>query len=91
MANTRKGNVLIIDTAAQFDEELRIEAVKVVNANAGAQTSTIKVGGSGGTTVYSSAVGASSEKHEEVCIRLAKGKQTYITPGTTCTLYVYLK
>lgn len=91
MANARSNNVLIIDTAAQFDETLDIESIKVVNGNAGSQTSTIKTGGSSGQVVYTSAVGATSEKWEEVCIRLKKSDAAYVTPGTDCTVYIYLK
>ncbi len=91
MANSRAGNVLVIDTAAEFNEVLRIKAVKIVNANAGAQTSTIKAGGSSGTIVYSNEVGATSDDWEEVSIRFTKGDQAYVTPGTDCTVYLYLK
>ena len=91
MANARKGNVLLIDTAAAFDEALRIQRIKVVNANAGTQTSTIKVGGSSGTAVWSKAVTATTEATDDLPIRISATDAAYITPGTTCTLYIYLE
>jgi hypothetical protein len=91
MSNTRSGNVWIVDTAAQFDESVCITGVKVVNANGSAQTSTIKSGGSSGTTVYTTSVSANSEKYEELKIALKKGEAIYITPGTSCTIYLYLE
>lgn len=91
MSNARKNNVLIIDTGAQFDEELCIESIKIVNGGGSAATSTLKVGGSSGTTVYTNTVAANSEEWEDVRIQLQRGDAAYFTPGTSCTFYVYLK
>jgi hypothetical protein len=91
LANTRKGNVLIIDTAAEFNEVLRIKGVKVVNANAGSQTSTIEYGGSSGTVAYTKTLAATSESFEEVKMRFTYGDQCYVTPGTDCTVYLYIE
>jgi hypothetical protein len=91
LANTRKGNVVKVDTSAEFNEVLRIERVKVVNANAGSQTSTIKSGGSGGTIVYTKTLAASTEAVEDVPMRFTYGDQCYVTVGTDCTVYLYLE
>lgn len=85
MSNTRAGNVIVVDTSAQFIDATRICGVRY---EAGTTSSvTIKEGSSSGNVLYF--VDGSTDLFEEVEIRSMQG--IYVTmAGTGAKAYIYL-
>jgi len=90
MAVTRAGSVVLATADADsITGPLRICGVKLVGG-AGGATVNLKDGGTSGTVLYSSTVGNSSEKFEEVDIRAPSSVYVNISAGGG-TIYLYLK
>lgn len=86
MANTRSGNVIIVDTTAAFVDAVNIVAVRY-EAGSSTPSVTIKADSSGGTVVYF-ADGA-NDLFEQVPIRCNGGVHVTIG-GTSTKAYLYL-
>jgi hypothetical protein len=92
MAATRKQNVIISSTDGDVvTGPLEIASIKLVGGASGA-TVNLKDGGvTGGTTLYAATVGNSSEKWEEVKMRVdASGLYVNFSAGSG-TLYIYIR
>lgn len=87
MANTRAGNVIIVDTSAAFEDARYIKAIRY-EAGTGTPTVTIKKGSSSGTVMYF-ADGA-NDLFEQVSIASPQGIHVTLA-GTGTKAYIYLE
>lgn len=86
MANTRSGNVIIVDTTAAFVDAVNIVAVRY-EAGSGSPSVTIKADSSGGTVVYF--VDGANDLFEQVPIQCRGGIHVTMA-GTGTKAYLYL-
>lgn len=84
MANHREGNVIYVDTSAQFSDIRNVKSIKYFGA--GSSSITIKAGSSTGKNLWFE--DSSSDVYNgEVCIRSDKG--IYVTVSGSATVYIY--
>jgi hypothetical protein len=91
MAATFKEHVIISSTDGDtYTGQVRVKGVKVVGG-AGGATVNLKSGAvTGGTILYSTTVGNSAEKFEEVKFRSKDGLYINISAGSG-TVYIYIE
>lgn len=87
MANTRGGNVIIVDTSAAFVDATRIKAVRY-EPGTGTPSVTLKKASSGGNTIYFA--DGSTDLFEEVDV-VSMGGVYVSLAGTGTKAYLYLK
>jgi hypothetical protein len=91
MAKSKAGTVLLATADGDtFDEQLLICGVKIVGGGSG-MTVNLKHAATGGVVMYSSTVGNSSEKYEQVDIKVPKGGIYVNISAGGGTVYIYTK
>lgn len=85
MSNARQSNVIIVDTSAQFSENLKICSVKYIGNTSG--TASIKLPDSSGTVVWE-ASGTTNVQDHDLEIRAPIG--CYVTVTNSAKVYLYL-
>jgi hypothetical protein len=91
MAKSRAGSVLLATADADtFNEQLVVCGVKVVGG-AGGMTVNLKHASTSGVVMYSTTVGNSSEKFEEVCFSVPNGGLYVNISAGGGTVYIYTK
>lgn len=86
MANVRARNVIIVDTSAQFTENLTILAIKYIGAASG--TASVKEETTSGAVLWEES-GTSNVHNLSVPIWAPKG--IYVTVTNSAKLYIYCK
>ena len=84
MANTRGGNVIVVDTSAAFVDAKSIKAIKYVGSASG--TASLKVDGTSGNVVWEEA-GESNVFNE---VNLSNSGGFYVTVTNSAKVYLYL-
>jgi hypothetical protein len=86
MANTRSNNVIVVDTSAQFSENLTICSIKYIGAASG--TASIKADSTSGVVVWEES-GTANVYNAEVEIQAHQGM--YVTVTNSAKLYIYFE
>jgi len=84
MANHRVGNVIFVDTSADFAGVLHVKALKYIGITSG--TATIKKTNTSGNVMWQASGTADSQ--EDVSLRSFNGLRVEVTNGAK--VYVYL-
>lgn len=85
MANTRAGNVILVDTSATFSDVRSVKTIKYIGATSG--TAIIKKTDTNGKNLWEES-GDSTVYNQDVCIRCATGLRVEVTNNAKVYLYL---
>ncbi len=90
MSNTRAGNVIKVDTSANFPDVQNIHAIKYVGASSGTAviTKAIAAGTNGGNNLWVES-GTANLYNPNLDIRCPTG--VYVAVASSAVVYLYLK